>query len=62
MARRCCLASAESFCCTIRSRDIDSLSCTLSFDCRGLIRLVRDESCGDLLTTIDDGGAIRAII
>lgn len=34
IARRCCLAIAESFCWTIRSRLIDSLSCTLILDCR----------------------------
>ena len=48
MARRCCLASAESFCCTIRSRDIDSLSCTLSFDLGRLIRLMWDVSCVEI--------------
>lgn len=33
IARRCCFAMAVSFCCTIRSRLIDSLSCTLILDC-----------------------------
>lgn len=33
MERRDCFARATSFCCTIRSRDIESLSCTLSLDC-----------------------------
>lgn len=30
IARRCCFAIAVSFCWTIRSREMDSLSCTLS--------------------------------
>ena len=34
IARRCCLAIAVSFCCTIRRRLIASLSCTLIFDTR----------------------------
>jgi hypothetical protein len=33
---RCCFAFALSFCCTMRSRDIDSLSCTLSLACHAL--------------------------
>lgn len=33
IARRCCFAIAVSFCCTIRNRDIDSLSWTLSLFC-----------------------------
>jgi hypothetical protein len=33
ISRRCCLALAESFCCTMRRRDMDSLSCTLSLFC-----------------------------
>lgn len=51
MARRCCLAIALSFCCTMRRRLIDSLSCTLIFAClfsevlqlgrNGLLRLLR---------------------
>ena len=30
ISRRCCFAFAESFCCTMRSLDIESLSWTLS--------------------------------
>lgn len=30
ISRRCCLAFALSFCCTMRRRDMESLSCTLS--------------------------------
>ena len=33
MARRCCFAIASSFCCAIRNREIDSLSCTFSLFC-----------------------------
>ena len=30
ISRRCCFDFAESFCCTMRRRDMESLSCTLS--------------------------------
>jgi hypothetical protein len=33
ISRRCCLAFAASFCCTMRRRDMESLSCTLSLFC-----------------------------
>ena len=35
ISRRCCLALAESFCWTMRRRDMESLSCTFSLFCGG---------------------------
>lgn len=60
IARRCCLAMAVSFCWTIRSRLIDSLSCTLILDCFycGEHSLKESSFDGDDHTTIDDEGAM----
>lgn len=61
IARRCCLAIAVSFCWTIRSRLIDSLSCTLILDCHPLgyySAKEEDSVVGGDPTTIDDEGAM----
>lgn len=60
IARRCCLARAVSFCWTIRSRLIDSLSCTLILDCGhcGEHSLKENSVDGGEHTTIDDEGAM----
>lgn len=60
IARRCCLAIAVSFCWTIRSRLIDSLSCTLILDCGHCGEHSLKENLVDWgeHTTIDDEGAM----
>lgn len=63
IARRCCLAMAVSFCWTIRSRLIDSLSCTLILDCGhcGEHSLKENSVDGNNHTTIDDEGAMMRL-
>jgi hypothetical protein len=59
ISRRCCFAFALSFCCTIRSRDMESLSCTLSLFCVVLAAWMH--RCGSQRTTSEAAGGMIAV-